>query len=697
MLRSVPGPVVLIGTAGLRWSDVDPERTPALWELHEDGASGTVAARSVGVSSCPADGWLAVSSGRLAADGPSPSTAVPCNPLDAATTGVSIPRWDGYVERAADDDRGATLGSFGAALAASDVDTAAIGPGAAIATALESGVPVGTAVPAPDTVAELNALAGEAAARSDLVVVDVGSVATHTRASSGSTAAVSGDRHDRVAALDARVSAVLDALPPNATVFLVSLAGDGGEPHLQVVQAHGPGLDAPYESTLLGSLSTRQPGLVQATDLTPTLLSLLGVAAPSTLVGSPITPLPGVPGDPVARLQDLRDYDDAAQMIGPYVLWFGGGLVALHLLTYGLGALGFRRRWGGDAGRDRVLTTVRWVGVGLASVPVATYPADLVPWWRSPAPFLTLVAAVLAGALVVTLVAMLGPWRRALLGPFGLVAAITAVVLTADVVTGSSLMISSLMGLQPLVAGRFYGLGNVAFALFATGALLAATALAERLVAAGRRATALAAVLVIGAVAVVIDGAPGLGSDLGGPLAMIPAFAVLAFFLAQLRASWRTGLGVAAATVSVVAALSALDWLRPPDERTHLGRFVEAMANGETWQVIGRKLEQNVGILFGSPLGLLVPIVGGVLAVVVVRPELLRVTSLQRAYGLAPVLRPGLLALLVLLAIGFVVNDSGTAVPAVSAALVVPLVVSVCATAARNPERPPEVAGEANS
>lgn len=686
--QSVPGPVVLVGTAGLRWADVDPDRTPALWSLLEDGASGTVAARSIRLSSCPADGWLAVSGGRLAADAASTATEMACNPLDAVPTGATIPRWSTYQDRAAQDARGAVLGSLGAALATGDVDTAAIGAGAAIATAQESGVPVGTSQPAPDDAAALGAVVGDAAAQSDLVVVDIGSVATPGSLTSRSPESGVAGRLDQVAAIDERVAAVLDALPATATVLVVSLADDGVEPHLQVAQARGPGLHGPYESALLGSLSTRQLGLVQTTDLAPTLLSLLGVSVPSTIVGSPITPVPDSPVGAATRLQALRDYDTAAQLIGPYVLWFGGGLVLLQLMTYGLGSLALRGRWGGATGRNRVLNAVRWLGVGFAAVPVATYPADLVPWWRSPAPFLTLMASVAAGALGVTLLAMLGPWRRHLLGPFSVVAAVTALVLTLDVVTGSRLMISSLMGLQPLVAGRFYGLGNVAFALFASGALIAATGLADRLVAAGRRATALAAVLVVGAVATVIDGAPGLGSDFGGPLAMIPAFAVLAFFVAQLRASWRAAVGVAATTVAVVAALSALDWLRPVDEQTHLGRFVEAMVNGETWQVIGRKLDQNIGILFGSPLALLVPVVGGALAAVVVRPELLRATGLQRVYDRAPVLRPGLLALLVLLAIGFVVNDSGTAVPAVSAALVVPLVVSVCASAACDPGRP---------
>ena len=48
--------------------------------------------------------------------------------------------------------------------------------------------------------------------------------------------------------------------------------------------------------------------------------------------------------------------------------------------------------------------------------------------------------------------------------------AIADAVLALDVMTGSRLQLSSLMGLQPVVAGRFYGMGNPTFALFATAA-----------------------------------------------------------------------------------------------------------------------------------------------------------------------------------------------------------------------------------
>ena len=68
------GAVVLIGTGGISWSDVDEQATPNLWLLLRDGSSAALSVRSVYSNTCPIDGWLGVSAGsRAAASGPFPT------------------------------------------------------------------------------------------------------------------------------------------------------------------------------------------------------------------------------------------------------------------------------------------------------------------------------------------------------------------------------------------------------------------------------------------------------------------------------------------------------------------------------------------------------------------------------------------------------------------------------------------------
>ena len=114
---------------------------------------------------------------------------------------------------------------------------------------------------------------------------------------------------------------------------------------------------------------------------------------------------------------------------------------------------------------------MRNLAVCAASVPASTFLANLIPWWRFSMPMLSVVVSVL---LFVALIAV-AAWRA--LGPHRLGADGRRVGgddggADVDVMTGSRLQLSSLMGLQPVVAGRFYGMGNVTFAIFVTAALL---------------------------------------------------------------------------------------------------------------------------------------------------------------------------------------------------------------------------------
>jgi hypothetical protein len=702
---AVAGPVVLVGAAGLRWDDVDPRATPALDGLLGSAAVGDISIRSVRTTACPIDGWLALSAGRRAADAPrtaEPLCRTPGEPARQGRTAV-LENFATYAETARDGSFGAVPGTLGDLLREERVSVTAVGPGAAIAAVGTDGKVVGDYEALPRDPQALGDLLEPRLLRDDLLLVDAGTVRDPDDLGDKDPDRLAGDRADQVARIDARVGAVLDVVPDGATVIVVSLADSGRTPHLQLVAATGPAPGGEeYDAALLGSRSTRQDGLVQATDLMPTVLGLVGVEAPGGLPGAVIAPQPG---DTTAaeRRQKVSDLSEAAITVQPLVVWFFNGLVIAQILLYGAAALALRNNLGGRDGRRRVLGVLRRVAVVFASVPVATFLANLVPWWRSDQDLLAVVGVVFGWVLVIATVALAGPWRDRRLGPLGVVSGITAGVLALDVLTGSQLQTSSLMGQQPVVAGRFYGLGNVQFALFATGALMLATSLADATLRAGRRRLALAVVVVVGVLAVVIDGTPGIGSDFGGPPAMIPAFTLLALLVAGVQVTWRRVVLIGLGTALVVVLLSVADWLRPAADRTHFGRFVETVIDGGALVVVQRKALQNWEILTGSYLTLLVPFGAVFVGLVLMRPSAWGAPALQRTYEASPTLRHGLGALLVMLFIGFAVNDSGTVVPAIGATLVIPLLIAASvrtlelaqdvhapAGAGAPPEPPPE-------
>ena len=731
--------VVVIGTTGLRWDDVHTLSTPALWDVSRRASIATLAARSVRSSACPADGWLALSSGARAADLPG-GVYGECRLLRDPEDGSTVPGWEDYVESAAQSSYDPVLGLLGRTALDAGVAATAVGPGAAIALAGPDGSVAGRYVGLPEDARGLRQVVADALQTSALVVVDAGSVRDPGRlladrrelppgtppgdeqppGPTGDDPAGPGvitepTRTQQVQPIDARVGAVLAAIEASGrdvTVLIVSLSDSGTRGRLQLAAALGPAPgDGRFGQSLAGSRSTRQPGIVQATDVAPTVLTTLGLTAPpGATVGAPITPA-DTDLDANARLAAVLDIDQHAAAVRPVTPRFYTLLILMNLVLYALVTVGLNgrfvaaaeralRRWTRRTGAapltsrsDLVLRVLRRAGVVVGAFPAAGFLANLSPWWRAPSPGWTLSGLVIAWILVIAALALTPRWRHPLLGPTAVVAGVTALVIGLDIATGATLQLSAPMGVQPVVAARFYGFNNTAFALFAAATILCAVVVADPLVRAGRRRLAAVLVASIGLVVTVLDGLPGLGSDFGGPPALVPGFAVLALLAAGVRLSWWRMVTILGSGALVVTAFSVLDWLRPPDERTHLGRFVETVLDGGLMGVISRKLSQNLANLGGTWLTLLA--LGGIALVVLVLARPLRGAAAAPDGGSfawlssgaplsslgtdAPMLGPGVIALGVTLGIGFALNDSGIVIPALGVSVAVPLLVTVCA------------------
>jgi hypothetical protein len=310
---------------------------------------------------------------------------------------------------------------------------------------------------------------------------------------------------------------------------------------------------------------------------------------------------------------------------------------------------------------ETVLRATSLVRLGVCSV---TFLSGLFAYYR-----LALgvyVVAVFAAAAALAALARLAGARR---GALALIALLW-LVLVGDIVTGGHLQIDTVFGYSPIVAGRFQGFGNVAFALLGQGALVLAAAMLAEPGSRSRRLPAAAALL---AVTVLVDGAPMFGSDVGGVLASVPAFAVIVLAARGRRVNVRRAAVVVAATVITVIVLAAVDLARPADSRTHLGRFARRVLDGEAGSILQRKLAANWAILTSSPWTLLVPVVVVGFAVL----ALGRRGPLASLVRHRPDLRTLVIASLVMAAIGFAVNDSGIVVPALQLTLLGPWLVVV--------------------
>jgi hypothetical protein len=180
-------------------------------------------------------------------------------------------------------------------------------------------------------------------------------------------------------------------------------------------------------------------------------------------------------------------------------------------------------------------------------------------------------------------------------------------------------------------------------------------------------------VLAVAVVAVLADGAPMWGSDVGGVLALVPGFAIMVLLCRGVTLSWQRLLVIGTAAVAVVLAFALADYARPASAQTHLGRFIGQLLHGGAGTVVSRKLHSDLALLTANVGTLVVPVIAAVVLLLILRPR----PRLARGYARHPELRYGLLSLAVLALVGLVVNDSGLAIPAVAVLLGVPYVMTV--------------------
>src|SRR5215831_7221320 len=285
--------VVLVGIGGLRWSDVSPAATPVLWRLAGQGSVGSLIVTGIHPRTCPADGWLTLNAAARAAV-PHPATG-PCPPAPTVTAQPSrgqpggpasgrVPRMPGLVSYNAQFHYNPQWGLLAAAAGAPGPRGApgpgarpgpgrcatAVGPGAALALARPDGR-VASYLPSPAQLTKATL------ARCPLTVVDLGDLPAAPGLSGVSARAAAARADDRQLG---RIAAGL----PAGSILVVAAPGDGPEPHLRAIVVSGPH----YAGGLLTAASTRQPGLVLLTDLTPTMLGWLGTPVPPAVVGSPL-------------------------------------------------------------------------------------------------------------------------------------------------------------------------------------------------------------------------------------------------------------------------------------------------------------------------------------------------------------------------------------------------------------------------
>jgi hypothetical protein len=681
-----PGPVVVVGFSGLRWADLDPDVTPQLWDLVGHSAVGSVSVRTVSSTTCPLDGWLSLSAGAKATAAPidgdrggiNPGQPgggeVVCGPLPGVRDGT-VTGWPELVDLQTQTSGSyGTIGTLGSALADAGVCSLAVGPGAAVALADELGN-------VPQTAERWSA---DLAGRCPVTVVDAGAVREdpppvdpddEPTADSTGAASVSthpGPRQRDLSALDTYVGGIVADIAPGTQVLLTGVADPSTSPApFQVAMSLVRGEPDP---AWLTSDSTRRAGLVQLIDVTATVTERAGIE--TTLDARPWTALEERTLTTEETVEDRTDVSALGEVIPSDAPVFGAWVVAVPvvILLVALAVLVVRRRGGALVAHPLAVQLACGAALFASALPPAFYLVSVARWWQWANPAVVLAIVVVLVALAVALLSAVLPVRH----PLRFVAvqsAITWVTLTVDGFAGTPLQVGSPLGAGPVYGGRFFGFGNVTFAVYAASTFLLAAVVFQLVHERHGTRIATVAVGVLGTVSVVVDGWPTFGADFGGVIALVPGVVVLLLLLARVEmTAWRTAV-VACTGVLVVAAFAFLDWLRPAAERSHMGDFLARVIDGSFLDVLESKLDA-LGASLSSPLGWAELAAFAITVAVVWAPARLRVPELQRVFDDWLSLRPSLLAFLLTCLIGSLVNDSGALIAGFGVLLVTPLLIA---------------------
>ncbi len=432
--------------------------------------------------------------------------------------------------------------------------------------------------------------------------------------------------------------------PATDAVLVIGPYPATGSDHLTVAALRAPGV----EPGLLKSAVTRRSGFVTLVDVAPTILSLLDIDRPDSMEGRRFE-RSGTGGSAEDRRAWLEQTNAEAQWRDDMVALVATVFVVAQLALWVIAVRALNR----ESSRSRHAVEVASLAV-LAVLPL-TYLAGALPFheWGAPAYWAFLILG--GGLLGYAAQRLLRRWPAdPLLAVLGLMLG----VLLVDVMVGAPLQLNTVFGYTPTVAGRFAGIGNLAFAQIAASATILAGLLASRV--GGRRGIAVALGL-LGAV-LVIDASPLWGSDVGGALTMVPTFAGVAFVLLGIRIRLRTVIVVGFTTLVVFLLAGFLDLARPEESRTHLGRLFEDIGNdgfGAFETVVIRKLGANLAVLASSEWTLMLPVVFAFILYLIWRAP----GRLQRLQEVVPQERAARVGFVIAATLGFALNDSGIAVP----------------------------------
>ena len=417
------------------------------------------------------------------------------------------------------------------------------------------------------------------------------------------------------------------------------------------VIAYGKG----YTSGGLSSGATRRDYVIANTDIAPGILKFFGIEEPSgVMIGQAPYTITDGDEDALTVVADLNSKAGQTNRLRvPLITGYVVGLIILILLTL--------------------------LGVFLAHKNSPFYKITMLALVIVPLVFLFLgkmnfeaewVYIMVAIIAVLLLTAII--WRissqDAMKGII-ITALVTVLLLDFDVLTGSTMIQSSVLGYDPMAGARYYGIGNEYLGVLIGGSIIAMAGLYQRY----KRRWLLLPITLFFIFQCYLIAAPSLGAQSDGILTAPAAFLVTLIFLADIKMNPRNVMLILLIILLAIGGVTFIELLRPAEEQTHIGRAAQQIIDGGAEQgviIALRKASMNIKLIKYTIWSRVFIAILLVLTILVYRP----VGALKELVNRVPYIMKGMAGIVVGAIIALLINDSGiVAASTTSIYLIVPL------------------------
>jgi len=404
-------------------------------------------------------------------------------------------------------------------------------------------------------------------------------------------------------------------------------------------------LDSAVSKGVLTSATTKRAGIITNTDLAAHVLSYFGITKPSVMTGHPLSSKSV--REPLEYLRDINkisvfNYNARATVVKSYIAF----IILVLLLTFIL--LEYFKEY--VAWMKPLLIAVLLVPTVLLILPV-TAPWDTIRFAAS------LISTVTIFSLSVFYL------FKDNLKIFVSTCLLSAGLILADTFLDNPLMRLSILGYDPIIGARFYGIGNEYMGFLLGTTIVGTTALIDCY----RDKAGLLKKLSVGIYAVVLVTlmSPSLGTNVGGTMAAFFGFGAATLLLVKGRIGRKDLIGLCCLLVVLLIALFIYDGLQPSEAQSHIGQTSGLIRQNSLlalFQIFARKLSTNYKLMKYSTWTLVL------IATIVTQAILFRrpVGILKRIFSKHNYLYFGFISGIIGTTAAFIFNDSGVVAAAMS-------------------------------